>query len=264
MIQKTFHAAVFVSLTILTQVGGVIYLCSILLISKRKRKYRWKRIVLFLSLYLLATLFLIPRVALIFGRQKIEQLFHIRYHNVLTALCNRNYVSKELHRVLIDISLQLQEHSPNIQLVYLDANFPFIDGFPLLPHLSHNDGKKIDLSFVYQDLDGNVTNDKPSNSGYGVFEYPQLREKNQTEQCKSQGNWQYDFTKYLTFGSTDQLELNPETTKRLIKLLCKHPKTQKVFIEPHLKKRWGLRSDKIRFQGCSAVRHDDHIHLQIN
>ena len=86
-------------------------------------------------------------------------------------------MSKELHRVLIDISLQLQEHSPNIQLVYLDANFPFIDGFPLLPHLSHNDGKKIDLSFVYQDLDGNVTNDKPSNSGYGVFEYPQLREK---------------------------------------------------------------------------------------
>ena len=264
MIQKTFHAAVFVSLTILTQVGGVIYLCSILLISKRKRKYRWKRIVLFLSLYLLAILFLIPRVALIFGRQKIEQLSHIQYHNVLTALCNRNYVSKELHRVLIDVSLQLQEHSPNIELVYLDANFPFIDGFPLLPHLSHNDGKKIDLSFVYQDLDGNVTIDKPSNSGYGVFEYPQLREKNQTEQCKSQGNWQYDFTKYLTFGSTDQLELNPETTKRLIKLLCKHPKTQKVFIEPHLKKRWGLRSDKIRFQGCSAVRHDDHIHLQIN
>ena len=117
MTQKTFHAAVFVSLTILTQVGGVIYLCSILLISKRKRKYRWKRIVLFLSLYLLATLFLIPRVALIFGRQKIEQLSHIQYHNVLTALCNRNYVSKELHRVLIDISLQLQEHSPNIRVL---------------------------------------------------------------------------------------------------------------------------------------------------
>ena len=112
-------------------------------------------------------------------------------------------------------------------------------------------GKKLTFLFVYQDLDGNVTNDKPSNSGYGVFEYPQLREKNQTEQCKSR-ELAVRFYKYLTFGSTDQLELN-RNNQAIDKIALQTSKTQKVFIEPHLKERWGLRSDKIRFQGwrCS-------------
>ncbi|MFT5619364.1 MAG: hypothetical protein ACI85I_002607, partial [Arenicella sp.] len=38
----------------------------------------------------------------------------------------------------------------------------------------------------------------------------------------------------------------------------------KVFIEPHLKTRLGLENySKIRFHGCQAVRHDDHIHVQL-
>ncbi len=35
-------------------------------------------------------------------------------------------------------------------------------------------------------------------------------------------------------------------------------------IEPYLKKSLGLGTEsKIRFQGCQAVRHDDHIHLEL-
>ena len=49
-----------------------------------------------------------------------------------------------------------------------------------------------------------------------------------------------------------------------ISILCKSPLTQKVFIESHLKDRMKLQYSKIRFHGCKAVRHDDHIHLQIN
>jgi len=39
--------------------------------------------------------------------------------------------------------------------------------------------------------------------------------------------------------------------------------TGKIFIEPHLVKRLKLASNKIRFQGCRAVRHDDHLHVQL-
>ncbi len=33
--------------------------------------------------------------------------------------------------------------------------------------------------------------------------------------------------------------------------------------KPHLKTRLKLSSAKIRFHGCQAVRHDDHIHVQL-
>ena len=32
---------------------------------------------------------------------------------------------------------------------------------------------------------------------------------------------------------------------------------------PHLKARLGLNSNKVRFHGCHAVRHDDHFHVQL-
>ena len=57
---------------------------------------------------------------------------------------------------------------PGTILNYLEANFPFIDKFPLLPHLSHNDGKKLDVSFHYVNAKtGEHTNVVPSWLGYG-------------------------------------------------------------------------------------------------
>lgn len=38
----------------------------------------------------------------------------------------------------------------------------------------------------------------------------------------------------------------------------------KIFIEPHLAQTLGLNDPKVRFQGCRAARHDDHIHIQLN
>jgi len=148
--------------------------------------------------------------------------------------------------------------------MYLDANFPFINKFPLLPHLSHSDGKKIDLSFLYSDT-GKISNKKPAVSGYGIFEKPKKNEYNQITICKRKGYWQYDFPKYLTFGSFNtDLKFSSKATKHLLKIILKEPTTQKVFIEPHLKSRLNLKNSKIRFHGCKAVRHDDHIHLQIH
>ncbi len=169
-----------------------------------------------------------------------------------------------MNLILEDISKTLSNNNQDIQLVYLDANFPFFDGFPLLPHLSHNDGKKIDISFIYNDLNGNITNLKPTNSGYGVFVEPTKNELHQTTICKEKGFWQYDFTKYFTLGTVnDNLKLSNKFTKALINHILKHKEVTKVFIEPHLKNRLQLKNSKIRFHGCRAVRHDDHIHFQI-
>jgi hypothetical protein len=264
LIHKTIHLLFFILLTILTQIGGIIYLISLLLVSRKKTSYSLRRVFIFIVLYMFATFLMVPNIAPFFGRLKIEDNYSLKSHNLLTKICNRNYVTPKLYAVLTDVSLKLEKEIPNTKLIYLDANFPFFDGFPLLPHLSHHDGNKIDISFIYEDYNKEITNLKPSISGYGIFEEPLKGELNQTKICKENNFWQYDVTKYVSFGSSSKsLKFSEISTKKLIQLLLKNNKVSKIFIEPHLKTRLKLKDPKIRFHGCGAVRHDDHIHFQI-
>ena len=265
VLKVIIHLLIAVFLTIITQIGGILYLISLLLISNKKPNYKLKRVFLFIAIYLVSTFLVVPKVAPIFGRVKIENNSKIEAHNFVTKLFNRNYITPKMQLVLSDVSLKLNKEFPHIKVIYLDANFPFINGFPLLPHLSHNDGKKIDISFIYQDKKGKTTNLKPSNSGYGIFVAPTKKEINQTNICKKRGFWQYGFTKYLNFGSFNtDLKLSEKATQKLIFKIIENHKVSKLFIEPHLKSRLKLNNSKIRFHGCRAVRHDDHIHFQIN
>ncbi|WP_378173287.1 hypothetical protein [Aquimarina sp. SS2-1] len=212
----------------------------------------------------MSTFFIVPNLAPLFGREKIKNNDLVQSCSFFTILCNRNYVTPELNVAIQRIAKAMINRHSNTKLVYLDANFPFIDGFPLPPHLSHNDGKKIDISFIYKNKTGKITNKKPALFGYGVYEDPNPGEYNQIKVCKKKGFWQYDFAKYLTFGITNnQLKLSEKVTKDLLLTIVKEPKVRKVFIEPHLKNRLGVQSPKIRFHGGQAVRHDDHIHLQL-
>ncbi|WP_299223820.1 hypothetical protein [uncultured Aquimarina sp.] len=207
---------------------------------------------------------IVPYLAPIFGREKIKNNELIEACTLFTILSNRNYVTPELNVSLLNIASTINKMHPNIKIVYLDANFPFINGFPLPPHLSHNDGKKIDISFIYTNNKGKITNKKPALLGYGVYEGPNLGEYDQIKACKKKGYWQYDFAKYLTLGiSNNQLKLSEKATKDLLLAIVNQQKVGKVFIEPHLKSRLGVKNPKIRFHGCQAVRHDDHIHLQL-
>ncbi len=255
---------IFFLLSILTQIGGVIYVVSEILVSSRVAFYRIKKFVLFIVLYVLSTFLVVPNLAPIFGREKIKNNDLVKACSFFTIICNRNYVTPELHSTIQDIAKVSNSTYHNIELVYLDANFPFYDGFPLVPHLSHNDGKKIDISFIYQNEKGLITDKKPAIFGYGIYEAPKLGEYDQTKACKKKGYWQYDFAKYLTFGiANNELKLSEKATKDLLLAIVNQQKVRKVFIEPHLKNRLGLQSSKIRFHGCQAVRHDDHIHLQL-
>jgi len=252
----------FVLLTILTQIGGLIYLLNKPVNKKINWNSRLKPILTFILLYLLASFLIIPIIAPLFGREPIKHTKTIQATSYMTVLLNRNYVKPEMNGLLLRAEQNLE--GTNIQINYLDANFPFIDRFPLLPHLSHNDGKKLDISLTYETKEGQISEKLKSNSGYGVFEEPRTSEHNQAKLCLEKGYLQYDYPKYMTFGTkNEELKFSEKGTKRLIQAILKEDNLGKLFIEPHLKERLNLDHSKIRYHGCRAVRHDDHIHIQL-
>lgn len=134
---------VFTLFTILTQVGGLVYITS-LLVSKNSKVFKNSKLkifVIFGVLYLNTSFLLVPYIAPMFGREPVKHSHNIKATSFLTIILNRNYVTPDINNLLKKIATQLKE--TGIEIRYLDANFPFIDGFPLLPHLSHNDGKKL-------------------------------------------------------------------------------------------------------------------------
>ncbi|MFC0604737.1 hypothetical protein [Winogradskyella pulchriflava] len=249
------HISIAILLTFLTQVGGIIWILSVLISVRTNKNKRY----IFPLLYLTFNLLLIPPIASLLGRTQLPwSNSNIASRNWFYPLAFRNYVKPELKNLLIESS-----KTSGIKITYLDANFPFFDGFPLLPHLSHNDGKKIDISFNYTTKDDAKTDKKPSLSGYGSYVNPSpITSKN----CINKGYWQYDFPKNLTFGVVNKdLKLDRKSTRKLLKTFIAHADTQKIFIEPYLKQSLNLEKEsKLRFHGCQAVRHDDHIHLQIH
>ena len=208
-IRSLGHILIVGVLTILTQIGGILWIFNFGFYSRRKPGTPlWRRFLSYLILYLGVTVFVVPSVAKVCGRVALP-VFNsevLAPHNLVTPLLNRHYVKPKLSTQLEDIASKLNTHNSALQVSYLDANFPFIDGFPLLPHLSHNDGRKVDLSFYYTE-EGERGNRKPSDTGYGKFVEPYDSEFNQSDACLLQGYWQYDFTKYLSFGGRDALYL---------------------------------------------------------
>lgn len=263
MLILTARSVLFLLLTIFTQIGGVVYIISLIISKKVKpfKHFRANAFLIFMVIYLTATFIIVPFTAPLFGRECVTK--KIQPASFLTNILNRNYVVKDVNNLLEATLIQLK--GTKIEMKYLDANFPFIKGFPLWPHLSHNDGKKIDLSFIYENEMGQITSHNKSNTGYGIFENPASNETDQNKICKSNGNPLYDFSKYLTLGAKNKhLKFSIKGNKQLLKALLAQSTTGKIFIEPHLKQRLKLNNSKIRFQGCKSVRHDDHIHLQIH
>jgi hypothetical protein len=251
---------IFTTLTILTQVGGILYLLTLFISKYLKEKLKYKKTVIFIFLYVISTFLIIPLVAPFFGREKVNHTNRIKPANYITVFLNRNYVRPELNYLLAETEEIIKASKVNIR--YLDANFPFLNKFPLLPHLSHNDGNKIDLSLIYENKNRDISYKRKSISGYGNFEHPKQNEFNQIDKCLKNGYFQYDYPKYLTFGSINpELVFSESGTKRLIAGLLANPNLGKLFIEPHLKQRLNLKNNTVRYHGCGAVRHDDHIHI---
>lgn len=261
-INVTLKLIVFVWLTVLTQIGGIVYVLMLIILKIWNVKLKFKVLIIFMALYLCFTFLIVPLIAPVFGRERVKHTTVIQPTNYMTVLLNRNYVRPKLNSLLSITEKNLK--GTDVKIHYLDANFPFINKFPLLPHLSHNDGEKIDISLVYESEDGVIKSGQKSMSGYGVFENPRPNEFNQVEKCLKNGYFQYDYPKYLTLGSINKSYVFSEKgTKKLIQSILKNKDLGKLFIEPHLKNRMYLKDSRIRYHGCRAVRHDDHIHIQL-
>jgi len=247
-------------LTVLTQIGGLILLVGLLVARIFGWRSFWKKLLLSAFLYLIISLVLIPQIAPIFGREPVKHTKVITPATWLTVILNRNYVRPNVNKLLLKTAKKV--NASGIKILYLDANFPFWNGFPLLPHLSHNDGKKLDLALIYENKKGEIVPIKKSRTGYGVYVSPRSGEVDQTKKCKQAGYGQYDYSKYFSLGAVNQAPVFSEKgTKILMDALLENSEIQKIFIEPHLKSRLGLTDRRIRFHGCRAVRHDDHIHF---
>jgi hypothetical protein len=269
----TGRVLLFLLLTLLTQVGGLVYLVSLTthkLINQRTSRLVYQKLLhlaSFIFLYCLTTFAIVPLIASPFGRVPLPLTAtnHLQPLNVLTCLLNRNYVKPALKQAAFDVAEEMNAKFPGTVVNYLDASFPFWNGFPLFPHLSHNDGKKLDLAFCYTDAGtGKATNECPSFIGYGICEEPLPGENNTADFCAGNGYWQYSLMrKVMPQGNKKSYPLDAQKTKLLVNLFAAQQAIGKIFIEPHLKVRWGLTTEKIRFHGCQAVRHDDHIHVQL-
>jgi hypothetical protein len=268
----------FCFLTLVSQIGGIVLLACLPL-------FKWlnQRLVvskgftmafktaIFCLLYAVATFWIVPPLAKAFGRVPMpysDEHPNLRQHNFITVLLNRHYVTPTLRKITEGVAEKLSErYQDSLLITYLDCNFPFFKGFPLQPHLSHDDGQKIDISFQYLDVaTKSPAYDRPSWIGYGVCEEPKVGEEDYPEKCREDGNWQYSFMKNTLVSQRNKSDFifDAAKTKDVINYFITDNRVNFVLIEPHLKKRLGFEiNQKVRRPPCNAVRHDDHLHVAI-
>ncbi|MCP4104821.1 MAG: hypothetical protein GY749_04675 [Desulfobacteraceae bacterium] len=255
-------------LTVITQAGGIILWGSLPILDRlhiqQNTARRAIKIMCFLLLYLVSIFTVIPILAPLGGRVPLPWFatpdLPLQPANLGYCLLARNYVRPALRTVLERVARKVSGRYPGTAVMYLDGNFPFFNGFPLLPHLSHNDGKKLDLAYFYRHAGtGKTLNTTPSPIGYWAYEQPKPSEFQPCKRKKSWLRWDFDWLQPLFAFA----EVDPERTKALLKELIAAGEIQKILIEPHLKFRLHVNVPKVSFQGCRAARHDDHIHIQI-
>jgi len=252
-------------LTALTQVGGLVLLSGLPLMHLIRATSVWQqrlwRGLAFLLVYLLSAIAIVPALAQLGGRVPLPCVANkaspLQPANFGYCLLMRNYVTPETHAHLLRIAQQFRQAHPDSTVRYLDANFPFWNGFPLLPHLSHKDGRKVDLAFFYQRKDTQTPVDfSPAWLGYWFYEQPPSHKE---ATCQDKQSWlRWDFAwlqpRYAAY------EIDATRTRSLLQLLAND--AQKILLEPHLQARLGVQATNLKFQGCRAARHDDHIHAQ--
>ena len=168
--------------------------------------------------------------------------------------------------MLDSMASDLAERYPGLIVAYLDTGFPFLDGFPVPPNLSHHDGRRIDLAYFYRDGAGeNVPLATPSPVGYWGFVPPPAGE---VSPCIDKVRWltfRWDMDWFQSFVRQD-LVLDDERTAAMLRWLAERGPdhgVDKILLEPHVARRLQVASPLIRFQGCRAGRHDDHIHVEV-
>ncbi len=253
-----------VLLTAVTQIGGVVlWFCVPAFIWAGRRLGDRKALLrtaacisIYACAYLGASLAIIPLAGAV-GRVPLacglagEPAYGPR--TAWTCLLNRHYAAPSARQALQKIGAEFSREFKDARIAYLDAGFPFFDWFPMIPHISHSDGRKVDLALLH--LGDAAT---PSPVGYWGFVQPRVGDP---QPCRGQEGWLRWNMEWLQ-PLLPERQFDAPRARVLLERLISMPAVRRIFIEPHLTARLGLNHSKLRFQGCMAARHDDHIHIE--
>ena len=173
----------------------------------------------------------------------------------------RNFVSPHARDAIVTAARDLTARHPGSISHYMDGSGP--DGVtPFPPHRSHGDGRQLDVALFFETLEGEPLAIPPDTSSYGGWwpaEPPRPGERIACPQGRT--------------GAADkpdpppdrQWRLDETRTRALVQLLVDDSRVRRILIEPHLEERLGFWGHpKLRFAGCQAARHDDHLHVDFH
>jgi hypothetical protein len=256
------HALVVIGLTLLTQIGGVAYVAA-LLATRRWRTAgvpRWRRTAHLATVtvlaYAAASAVIVPPLAGLFSREQVP----CASTTLVGCVLNRTYLKPKTLALTAALDQAIASRFPGSNVTILEGSFPFFDGFPLPPHLSHHDGRKVDLAYFYRDASGRpIARGSPSPIGYFHFQQPRPGNREPCAGHFTPLRWDFDWLQ----PREPAWVLDEERTRAMILWLKARPEVTRIFIEPHLADRLGVGGGKVRFQGCQAARHDDHLHVEV-
>ncbi len=260
-------------LTLLSQIGGLVlwlaYGLGETLASRSQRSRSLLTASAFIALYSVTSFLLLPALAPAFGRVALNCFADSQQtyaaNSPLYCALNRHYVTPNAKQVLEALSDYMARKHPGTVVSYLDGGFPLDLGIPLLPHLSHNDGRKLDLAFFYKDRTSGKAIPKGGAWFLGYWAFAPawaLPDAGTGSQRDGALRWRMDWLQWLFIDA----ELDRSRTADMVRFLTRGPvsgQVQRVFLEPYLTRHLKLNSPKIGFAGWNAARHDDHIHFQV-
>jgi hypothetical protein len=256
-----------VVLTLLTQVGGVLLWPAWGAVwsatEGMSRGRAWARCGLMLAVYLLGTQALLPLIAARTGRVRLPAFATadtpLGPLVLATVLLNRGYVRPHTRDAVLSGARAAAAHEPGLVVRYLDAGFPF-PWPPLLPHLSHGDGQRVDLS-LHWSRDGQPVGGARSPIGYlGYAEEGGERPECAGVQQVVAGvpvdlRWDVAWLQPLLPAR----DLDVGRTRAMLRGMAGQPHVCSVLLEPTLHSL--LAAPKLAANGCGVARHDDHVHV---
>lgn len=171
---------------------------------------------------------------------------------------DRHFVRPDVRDALLDAARQMDDRYPGAKLRFMDASGPLGEK-PFPPHLSHGDGRQIDLALYYTDVAERPLDQFPDTSRHGGFYPAEPARPGEPLACP---DGRKGAAEKPDPPADRPWRLDEERTKALVQILVADPRVKRILIEPHLERRFGLWGHpKLRFAGCQAARHDDRLHV---
>ena len=178
----------------------------------------------------------------------------LRPHIGAYCWLGRAWVTPQARAALVAIADRFVRRHPDSVVLFMDASGAS-GKKPFAPHLSHGDGREVDLAVFYRTPAGLALTRPPTLNGYSAYEPPRPGDPVACKAGQRPGDRGDP-------PASRGWRLDDGRTRDLVALLSADARVRRVLIEPHLKHRFGMDRDiRLRFAGCWAARHDDHIHV---